>query len=175
MATLVGDSILKRVYSKYPTRFNAESKQLCVGGAGAQAIKVLVKAMPPSGKVVLLVGINDILRKRDLKQAWQVYSSLVRTLIRRGCTVVCCLLLPLAHVMYSHLAPSVTQFNFWIKSLAQSPSVRLLDLYSAFLNPDKSVNLALYCAQSSRGIDYIHPNPAGLVILRDCILRAVDD
>lgn len=164
MLTLVGDSIFRRLYRAFPSHFCAVSKDLCVSGAGTQLLKGLVKqADTLTGTVVLLVGINDILRHRDVDTLWKLYASLVKTLIRRGCTVYCGLVLPLAHPRYDSFAPAIKRLNFLIKSICQSPSVRCVDFHSLFLVPEVGLaDQSLYCSASARGLDYIHPNSRGL-------------
>lgn len=169
MVVLLGDSILKRLYARYPSCYDPLSTKLCESGCGTQTLKALVKSVALGGTVVLLIGINDLLRRHAVNDVWKLYSSLVKTLARKGCIVFCGLLLPLAHPRYASLMPNVRKLNFLIRSMARPPCVYVMDFYSLFILPDGTPNKDLYCATTSRGVDYVHPNAHGLKVMHTLI------
>jgi lysophospholipase L1-like esterase len=178
MALLMGDSIFKRLVALHPSLFNPHSASLCVGGYGVQELKVLTKLseFPFNAQVVvLLVGINDIIKSRCLSRTWSIYVSFVRFLLRKGLVVFCCQLLPVANsTLSTRHQKSIDKFNFWISTLAQKPNVRVVSFSALFYDAvSKSYFKDKYCPRINNRPDYLHPNKKGLSEMCDYLISVM--
>lgn len=166
MALLIGDSIFKRLFLRFPDNYHPDSIKSCIGGIKIADLKLLVKGLLPSLKsntVMLLVGINDLVRPHEFSIVWQNYVSLVNLLVRSKVKLFLVQILPVANYkLNAKCKTSIDRFNFQLLSLQQKPGVTVVSFSSVFLDANNTPISKLYCAKRGSFVDYLHPNVSGL-------------
>lgn len=128
----------------------------------------LVASKP--AQVILLVGINDIIKAHDLSTVWSIYVSLVNHLLRQHFAVVLVEILPVANRRFAKYQGSIDSFNFQITSLKQKKGVTILSFKSIFQREGtRRFNKHLYCATIKGRPDYLHPNDKGLSAIHQAL------
>lgn len=166
MALLLGDSIFKRLLLKYGDCYHSLSTDMCVSGSTVEELRTRVKSLSVfPNRVVLLVGINDLTRQNDITSVWSLYVALVRFLLRQGCHVFVCQLLPVAnHRIRRKIEEDFKRVNFWISNLKCKSNVTVISFESLFL-VNGVFQVQRYCSVIKSRADYLHPNSAGLAIM----------
>lgn len=168
---LLGDSIFRRLVSSDPSVFHEASCNTCISGLTVSELKKLVKSQNiESQYVCVLIGINDITKCPDIKDALLAYKSLVKFLRKRCKYILLCHLLGIARGNEEH--GSVKQFNSFIDSFRSVARVYICETSKAF-SPAVCGNILFEPTIKNR-VDGIHPSSLGIQKLRQCILATME-
>ena len=109
---LLGDSILKRLFSEYGSCFSSSSREFCVSGQTIADLKKLIKLKRKdisSNVVVIMIGTNNILRGTPLSILKNPFRSLIRLLTRLHVPIMAFELIPFARFDLASEQNSVVQ------------------------------------------------------------------
>lgn len=170
MSVLIGDSILKRLFERYPSQFSEVSRVFCVSGQTSSELKFLLKEnrnLLRNCSVVVHIGTNDFLKSIDPSVVRQSLKAILRLLRGLNCKVCIVEIIPIGRWGVSAESQrAVREFNCFIRSFVTTVN-RVVDGYSAFCLSSSEVNLNLFCAFIGkwRRVDRVHPNCRGLDVL----------
>ena len=173
-AQLIGDSILRRLFERYPTFYHPFSKDTVVSGVTVAELKKLMKRSKVHSKVILLVGVNNLLnRDEDFSVVNSLLKSLIDVLKRRCSHVFICELLPIGRSSKLHKNIDMDRVNSFIRSFKGAAGVTVIPTHDAFLKDDGTINFNLFATRIKNREDNIHPNHAGLhaihQLIRHCL------
>jgi len=170
MSVLVGDSILKRLFERYPSQFSCISRVFCVSGQTSGDLKKLLKekrGLLRNCSVIVHIGTNDFLKGIEFSVIRQCVKAILRLLRSLNCEIRIVEIIPIGCWGVSAESQRVVrEFNCFLRSFVLSV-IDVIDGYSAFCLSSSEVNLNLFCAFVGkwRRVDRVHPNCKGLAVL----------
>ena len=167
---LIGDSILKRSFERYPTSYHPFSKDTVVSGVTVGDLKNLIKRSNLYSKVILLAGVNNLLSgDEDFSVVNSLLKSFINILKRRCSHVYICEMLPIGRSSKLQKNVDVDRINSFIRSFKGAAGVTVIPTHDAFLKDDGTINLNLFAPRIKNREDNIHPNHAGLHAIHQLI------
>ena len=173
---LLGDSIFRRLLSKFPGYFSGISSTFCISGQSIHELKLCIKAnrnLLRKKVVVVLIGTNDLNNCVALNHINQSVKTLLRVLRNLKCEVYILETLPIARWGLS--AESQTAVRKYCEFLytCHTLGVKVIKAFDAFFSSGE-VDLSLYCNYYPSGrVDRLHPNSEGLSLLLSLIVNSV--
>lgn len=167
---LLGDSILKRLYARNSSVFDALSSTFCVSGQKVSALYSLVRdhrVALKGRKVILLIGTNDILQYTPHQQLTFSLRTLVRYLLRLQCVITLCEIPPVPRLgRKANASEAVLKYNKYICSFEPGRKVTVTRIFNQFCNGENiCCHLYEQFIGTARRTDLVHPNRDGLDIL----------
>lgn len=166
---LLGDSILKRLYLKFPSEFDSLSAVTAVSGQKIAELKLIIKEnreLLKGKSVIIHIGTNDFLKGTSETDLLLLLKSILKILRNLKCDIVVCEIIPIAVWGVSADSQSaIVKFNKYLHTFVPS-GVRVINTFAAFCS-EGVVITSYYCKYigCKRRVDLIHPNSLGLKLL----------
>lgn len=165
---LLGDSIFRRMFEKYPEKFDPLSAQFCIGGQRVHELKKSVKASRNllfERRLCLLIGINDLLKGTPYVDIKLQIKSLIKLLAKFGCELTIVEVLPCPkYKLESEFQNLIFDLNRYLRSFVRK-EVMVISTVNSFMY-NGQIDRGMYCKSMGKGnrqrVDLIHPNKEGL-------------
>lgn len=173
MLQLLGDSILKRLFSAFPDDFHNSSKFSVISGATVSTITDVSRSgLVVQPEILLMVGVNNVLQGDSYEHICVGLRALIKKLKRICKIVFVCHILGIARENGGDKNAIISRLNIFIDSFEIPGKVRVLRVFKAFL-PYVPQN-SLFCQKLKLRVDLVHLNAKGLKVLREFILATTD-
>jgi lysophospholipase L1-like esterase len=172
---LAGDSILKRLFNKFPQFYDGKSAETCISGCTVSELRHLLKSKCNIEQyLIVMIGCNDLMKGKCVANIERDLKALIKFLSKKCTRIILCEILPFSNSKLQVLNQNVKALNQFLHSFAGVSGVQVLNLYGEFsthTSPDPSC----YCAFYNDGrLDGVHPSDFGLSIIHNTLIGAFE-